>query len=338
MDSVPGRPEKSAVTNCTSPPHPRASFDVELSPIIEDPQSFPSFGPTFDASSMFGGDPDQNVATGGHQEHEYPDDDSRNFDHMNLSGSFVLQSTSCRGLSKICYAETNGEELVPSLVLTFPTPEPPKSPIFAPQSPFTVPKFVTAMAPGASASGGDQCIDHLAVPALPRCTHCGFGFGLDLDDLEAPLSSNPCRFCEPQWLACKVWYQARGNSLREPCAMRPAESNASSRAIIGKLGLPVGSHRGLGLGTVNEFGQTENNQVQGEAKTAQGFSKFSNVMIEDRTRTTKRTAATVWKKVARLFSTQGRARGRGRAADGYFRSQPERRSRRLDHQHLSITT
>jgi hypothetical protein len=33
------------------------------------------------------------------EEQAYQDSDSRNFDHMNLSGSFVLQSTSCRDLS-----------------------------------------------------------------------------------------------------------------------------------------------------------------------------------------------------------------------------------------------
>ncbi|KAJ7269294.1 hypothetical protein B0H12DRAFT_31264 [Mycena haematopus] len=323
-ESVAPRPEASTVANCTSLPRPRASFEVELSPIIEDPQSLSSFGSNFDASSMFGGNTDHNITNGRHQEQRYQDNDSRNFDHMNLSGSFVLQSTSCRDLSKVCYSQTNGEESAPALVLTFPTPEPPKSPIFAPQSPFAVHKFVAAMTPSVStSSGGDQCISHLAVPTLPRCTHCGFGFGLDLHDLEAPLSRNPCRFCEPQWLACKMWYQARGNRLREPCAVRPAESNASSRAIVGKLGLPVGSHRGLGLEAVDEFGQTANKQVQVNARTQ--HPRFSNVTIKDQT--TKRTAATVWKKVTKLFGTQERA------ADGYSsyldvdnsRIKPERR-------------
>ncbi|KAJ7733813.1 hypothetical protein B0H14DRAFT_2996085 [Mycena olivaceomarginata] len=309
-ESVATRPEVSAVTvNDTTPPRPRAFFEVVgLSPIIEDAQSFPSFGDlncSFDTFSVVrGGNFDRNVTPNGRyreQEQAYQDSDSRNFDHMNLSGSFVLQSTSCRDLSSACYPETAEEESVPALVLTFPTPEPPKSPVFIPQSPFTVHKFVAAMAPGPSASA--ECIAQLAVPALPRCTHCGFGFGLDLDDLEAPLSSNPCRFCEPQWLACKMWYQARGDRLREPCAVRPAESNASRRAIVGKLGLPVGSHRGLALGTgtgVDEMGQMDDKQAAaGRGAEGYGYSRFSNVIIKDRTRTTKRTAA----------------RGRGRAAD-----------------------
>ncbi|KAJ7361268.1 hypothetical protein DFH08DRAFT_843615 [Mycena albidolilacea] len=325
-ESVATRPEVSAVTvNDTTPPRPRAFFEVVgLSPIVEDAQSFPSFGDlncSFDTFSVVrGGNFDRNVTPNGRyreQEQAYQDSDSRNFDHMNLSGSFVLQSTSCRDLSSACYPETAGEESVPALVLTFPTPEPPKSPVFIPQSPFTVHKFVAAMAPGPSASA--ECIAQLAVPALPRCTHCGFGFGLDLDDLEAPLSSNPCRFCEPQWLACKMWYQARGDRLREPCAVRPAESNASRRAIVGKLGLPVGSHRGLGLGTgtgVDEMGQMDDKQAAtGRGAEGYGYSRFSNVIIKDRTRTTKRTAAAVWRKVTRLFDTQGR----GRAADRYSR-------------------
>ncbi|KAF7347460.1 hypothetical protein MVEN_01502000 [Mycena venus] len=337
MKSVAARPEANAATNCiTSPPRPRASL-INLSPIMEDVHSFPSVGDlnsNFDTFSMLGGDPDQNTTDGRYQDEEYQDGDSRNFDHMNLSGSFVLQSTSWRDISRARHSETNGEESVPALVLTFPTPEPPKSPVFAPQSPFMVHKFAPAMALGTSASsstGGGQQISRLAVPALPRCTHCGFGFGLDLDDLEMPLNSNPCRFCETQWLACKMWYQAKGSSsLLEPCPVRPAESSASSRAIVGKLGLPIGNHRGLGLDAADELGQLN-------TKVAEGCS---NVIVNDRTRTTKRTAVTVWKKITRLFGTQERVR----AADKYSRqvdnmkADPERRRREwisagLDHQH-----
>ncbi|KAJ6541923.1 hypothetical protein B0H19DRAFT_1175225 [Mycena capillaripes] len=319
MESVAARPEPSAVTDCKLPPRAKTSFEVDLSPIMEDVHSFPSLGDinsSFDTFSMVGGNPAQNVMTENYQEQEYQDNDSRNFDHMNLSGSFMLQSTSCRDMTALDPL-ANGEEPVPTLVLTFPTPEPPKSPIFAPQSPFTIHKFVAATGPDESASAsGHQGTGNLSVPALPRCTQCGFGFGLDLDDLEAPLSSNPCRFCGPQWLACKMWYQARGNSLREPCAVRPAESNASSRAIVGKLGLPIGSHRGLGLDAVDELGQLDDKQARVHAKTAgEGYSRFSNVIIKDKPRTTKRAAATVWKKVTRLFGTQERAEKRRNGLD-----------------------
>ncbi|KAJ7150297.1 hypothetical protein C8R46DRAFT_500668 [Mycena filopes] len=329
--SVLVRADANVSATCTAPPRPRTSFEFDLSPIIEDIQSFPSFGnmnSSFDTSSMLGGALDQNPTNGGYEEQ---DQDSRNFDHMNLSGSFVLQSTSCHDLRARDPVET--EESVPALVLTFPTPEPPKSPIFAPQSPFTVHKFVAATGPGTSFSARyDQRTSNLAVPTLPRCTHCGFGFGLDFHDLEAPLSSNPCRLCEPQWLACKMWYHARSDSLREPGAVRPAESNASSRAIVGKLGLPVGSHRGLGLQGVDELGQLDATQSDNHAPAnREGYPKFSNVIIKDRTRTTRRTAATAWKKVTRLFGTpRGRTSSSSRPEVDNSRAEPERRRKGLD--------
>ncbi|KAJ7109770.1 hypothetical protein C8R44DRAFT_262568 [Mycena epipterygia] len=95
--SVAARAEASAVNDCR-PPRSRPSFEVDLSPIIEDIHSFPSLGnvhSSFDSFSML---PDQSITNGGYQEQGYQDHDSRNFDHMNLSGSFVLQSTSCRDI------------------------------------------------------------------------------------------------------------------------------------------------------------------------------------------------------------------------------------------------
>ncbi|KAJ7651482.1 hypothetical protein DFH06DRAFT_1299869 [Mycena polygramma] len=279
--SVPARPEQSALTDRRLPPRPRASFEVDLSPIMEDVHSLPSLG---NADSVLDGVADQNAANITYQDQDQDqDNDSRNFDHMNLSGSFVLQSTSCRDITAHD-PHPNDEDSVPMVVLTFPTPEPPKSPLFAPQSPFTVHKFVAATTLGDSASENSiPGTSNLTVPALPRCTQCGFGFGLDLYDLEASISGDPCRFCEPQWLACKMWYQARGNTLREPCAVRPAESNASSRAIVGKLGLPIGSHRGLGIGidTVDELGQRNNKQARAHAKTVgEGYTRFANANIQ----------------------------------------------------------
>ncbi|KAJ7116780.1 hypothetical protein C8R43DRAFT_110144 [Mycena crocata] len=300
-ESVAARPEAGAIDDCKPLPRSRASFEVDLSPIMEDIYSFPSVRNMhfrLDTGSIPTNDGGQ-ITKGAYQEPEYQEDDSRNFDHMNLSGSFVLQSTSCRDMQgRNPVAEV--DELVPALVLTFPTPELPKSPIFAPQSPFTVHKFVAATAGGSASTsaGWDQRSSNLFVPALPRCTHCGFGFGLDFHDLETPLNSKPCRFCEPQWLACKMWYQARSNSLREPGALRPAESNASSRAMVGKLGLPVGSHRGLGLEIADELGQLHDAAVHAKA-AVEGYSSFSNVNLKDRTRTKR----TVWKKLARLFGT-----------------------------------
>ncbi|KAJ7755069.1 hypothetical protein DFH07DRAFT_822810 [Mycena maculata] len=305
-ESGAARPEYSPVKDCR--PGPRASFEVDLSPIVEDIHSFPSAGnepSNLESFSVLEGDRPEMI-TNGDQEQEYPDYDSRNFDHMNLSGSFMYQSTSCRG-PRVEDPVADEEEPVPALVLTFPTPEPPQSPVFAPQSPFTVHKFVVAAASGDSTSACDQRANNLTVPALPRCTHCGFGFGFDFHDLEAPRSSTPCSFCEPQWLACKMWYQTRGNRLREPGAVRPAESHASSRAIVGKLGLPVGSHKGLGIGVVNELGQLDAGQAGVHAQAVgEGYSRFSNVVITDRTRTKRSAGAMVWKKVTRLFGTRER--------------------------------
>ncbi|KAJ6486211.1 hypothetical protein C8R47DRAFT_1129477 [Mycena vitilis] len=316
--SVPARPDQSAATERKLPTRPRASFNVDLSPIIEDVHSLPSLGnadSSLDNLSALGGRADQNPSSsdwGGmdgaryiqatnitYQEQDQDqDNDSRNFDHMNLSGSFVLQSTSCRDITAYD-PHPNDEDSVPMVVLTFPTPEPPRSPLFAPQSPFTVHKFVGATTLGDSASENSiPGTSNLTVPALPRCTQCGFGFGLDLHNLEASMSGNPCRFCEPQWLACKMWYQARGKTLREPCAMRPAESNASRRTIVRKLGLPMGSHRGLGIGidTVDELGQ-RNRHARVHAKTVgEG-------------------AATVWNKVTRLFGTEERTERRRKGLD-----------------------
>ncbi|KAJ6623094.1 hypothetical protein B0H10DRAFT_2011154 [Mycena sp. CBHHK59/15] len=175
---------------------------------------------------------------GGELEHNMMPEGEINFDHMNLSGSFVLQSISCRDMRGRDSATGEDESTLPALVLTFPTPEQPKSPVLAQQPPLPVHKVGAAAASGDSIpSRCDQRPSSLAVPALPHCTHCGFGFGLDFHNLETPLSNNPCRFCEPQWLACEI--------LREPCVVRPVESKANSRALRGRLSLPIGTHRGL---------------------------------------------------------------------------------------------
>ncbi|KAJ7279982.1 hypothetical protein C8J57DRAFT_1566992 [Mycena rebaudengoi] len=276
-ESVAPRRNEKSVTE-SKPSRSRASFEADLSPIIEDINPFNSQSGFVDSTLDMrnSGNIDQSMTSELQEQH-----DSRNFDRMNLSGSFVLQSTSCLdmrgilsvakvnecsrriGLAEDVLAEEE-EPALPSVVLTFPTPEQPNSPIFTPQSPFTLHKFVAAAESGSTSGRGDQTHSSLAVPALPRCTNCGFGFGLDL----APVSTEPCRLCEPQWLACKMWYEARGDKLREPTAVRPAESNANSRAIISKLGLPVGSYRGLGIRVVDELGQLGEEQAQVHAEAA----------------------------------------------------------------------
>ncbi|KAJ7103117.1 hypothetical protein B0H15DRAFT_811019 [Mycena belliarum] len=321
-DSVPERPEASNNNqDRRPPPRARASFEVDLSPIIEDIHSFPSMGnasPNLDGSSVLDAERLDETRNGDHVEQEYQDRDSRNFDHMNLSGSFILQSTSYQSKRGQGSAENDS---VPALVLTFPTPEPPMIPVFAQQSPFKVPKFITTTSSGRpSPAGSGQQFSVLSVPALPRCTHCGFGFGLNFHDLEAPLTRNPCRFCEPQWLACKMWYQARSNTLREPCAIRPAESNASSRAIVGELGLLVGSHGGLGIDVVHGPDKFTGADAQVAEK---GYSRFSNVIIQDRT-SRKSSAGAVWKKVTRLWAQERTADKSERVNADNLAAEPER--------------
>jgi len=156
--------------------------------------------------------------------------------------------------------DRDAEPPVPALMLTFPTPEIPKSPVFAPQSPFTVHKFVAASAgndihrspnlhpnPAATPSLIPVISGTSPVPSLPQCTRCGFG--LDPQSTSSTPTSL-CHQCEKQWLACKLWYHSRdggrGRNLKEPY-VRPGESNAGSRAVTRMLGLPVGSPRGLGI-------------------------------------------------------------------------------------------
>ncbi|KAF9819245.1 hypothetical protein IEO21_02284 [Rhodonia placenta] len=133
-----------------------------------------------------------------------------------------------------------GTALVPSLMLTIPTPQMPASPVFVPQSPITVFKFAEATSrqfiPLASSSSP------LPVPAIPICEDCC---------LIVPESGQQCASCERQWLACKVWYQAndggRRQRLKEPY-IKPAESNAANRALMEFLGAPTGLGNSYGLG------------------------------------------------------------------------------------------
>ncbi|PCH34296.1 hypothetical protein WOLCODRAFT_142076 [Wolfiporia cocos MD-104 SS10] len=131
------------------------------------------------------------------------------------------------------------QSAIPSLVLTVPTPQLPPSPIFVPQSPITLHKFVAASsqpAPSTAARSGP-------IPAIPLCAACCL--------LLSPASehpADPCADCAPQWLACKVWYQAhdggRRARLTEPY-VKPAESTAATRALADLLG--VGGAGGLGI-------------------------------------------------------------------------------------------
>ncbi|KAJ7204484.1 hypothetical protein GGX14DRAFT_647261 [Mycena pura] len=172
------------VWNYVQPPRSRPSFEANLSPIIEDAQSFPCLddrSSTFDTFSTLGGrGPEQNRSTGRHQD---PVNDSRNFDHMNLSGSFVLQSASRRDI-RSCDDVADKDQRVPALVLTFPTPEQPNSSRFAAQS--------------------GSNLQQLVVSATPSSEICG-----QRGNSSLALATFP----GPLRLPCKS-YQAQGNSVR----------------------------------------------------------------------------------------------------------------------------
>ncbi|OJT03087.1 hypothetical protein TRAPUB_6430 [Trametes pubescens] len=138
----------------------------------------------------------------------------------------------------------------PSLMLTLPTPQKPQSPVFRPRSPITLFKYVEATTPTRDSNPlSFPPITTLApAPSIPTCDRCC------LAQLEDGMI---CRSCEKQWLACKMWYQAhdggRRRWLTEPY-INPAESTASIRAVMGRLGAPANSEqshstRGLGLGS-----------------------------------------------------------------------------------------
>lgn len=141
--------------------------------------------------------------------------------------------------------EASTSSSIPSLALTIPTPNILPSPVFHPQSPFTLSRFIVASNAGqptdspSSADDGDTPLRR-PVPSLPRCRQC-----------RAFTEGGACsRACQQQLLACRVWYQAHDGGhrrhLTEPY-IRPGESTMGTRAMIGELGLPVGSPRGLGL-------------------------------------------------------------------------------------------
>ena len=122
---------------------------------------------------------------------------------------------------------------LPSFALTIPTPESSHLPVFEPQSPFTVERFVEASEASLDSTRSQHSPPsrrQALVPVLPQCNHQDGG-GL-------------CDDCDTQMLACKVWFQdsdaGRRQSLREPF-VKPAESNAVNRAVMEALGISSAS-------------------------------------------------------------------------------------------------
>ena len=130
--------------------------------------------------------------------------------------------------------------LHPSIVLTLPTPRVPQSPVFRPHSPITLDKYIQATS---AENASTICLS--TIPSLPSC---------DLQCLSQLDVRPPCRSCERQWLACKMWYQASDGGRRQRLTapfIRPAESNTNLRAVMDFLGVPGGTEStgavGLGL-------------------------------------------------------------------------------------------
>ncbi|KAF7307291.1 hypothetical protein MIND_00523100 [Mycena indigotica] len=257
-------PEKNGSVVRHPAPRPPVSFEVDLSPIIEDVQSFPSLVDidcTFEGLHMIDSKSERIPV----QEPQI-EDDSRNLDHVNLSSSFVLQSASLVDLQ----SHNEDNQSLPALVLTFPTPEPPSLSKFSPTN---------------SQQGGAN----LSVPTFPRCTHCGFGFGLDFHDLEVPYASKPCRLCEPQWLACKPWYQTNDKASTATYEESTAQVNATSD-----------DRRVVGPKAADEHGQLRVKPTEVPTQQAgEGYARFSNVIINDKTNTTK--TSKLWTKLTRFF-------------------------------------
>lgn len=160
-------------------------------------------------------------------------------------GYISAQNSSHSGLlanPKCTYGLSTPRLPIPALMLTLPTPTIPISPVFLNQSPITVPKYLTASSTPAMTPRTPASAHAFGVPSLPRCDCCGF---VEFEN------GTQCAECDKQWLACKVWYQAndggRRHYLTEPY-IKPAESNARTRAILDVLGVPGGSPSALGLG------------------------------------------------------------------------------------------
>ncbi|OCH95716.1 hypothetical protein OBBRIDRAFT_498935 [Obba rivulosa] len=169
---------------------------------------------------------------------------------------------------------------LPRLVLTLPTPELPRSPIFAPRSPITVSKFVAASFNLATASAASGL--HSPIPSIPACGTCS---PRHIENEEH------CRSCGKQWLACKMWYQATDGGKQQRLAepfIKPGESNANTRAIMDVLGIP-GSRSGLdglGLTVVPHFPRHSNKRKPGRLLRVRALTsslcpsrKLSNIKL-----------------------------------------------------------
>lgn len=155
---------------------------------------------------------------------------------------------------------------IPSFMLTMPSPQPENTPVNVFETPVTIQEYIFASTAHLATNPG------ASVPRLPDCNHRA-----SRDEDESGDNDYLCRACEKQLLACRLWYHARkaaGQSLREPL-LKPAESNASIRATLEVLGLPVGSNRGLGIDRLRNTATNGSNS----SRPLDAFDNASSVVI-----------------------------------------------------------
>ncbi|KAJ3810284.1 hypothetical protein F5876DRAFT_65768 [Lentinula aff. lateritia] len=145
--------------------------------------------------------------------------------------SFVLKSTDCEDNLSLPSIEANTvrrqyKDLLfpPSLTLTFPTPEmqdvstfPESIPLMAESNQLLPPSPMPQTPPSSTRRSlgrnlSSPLVPPTPMPSLPRCTSCGFGFSFDItssnDLLHRPI--DPCEKCQAQWDRCQKWYGKRG--------------------------------------------------------------------------------------------------------------------------------
>ncbi|KIK63581.1 hypothetical protein GYMLUDRAFT_442841 [Collybiopsis luxurians FD-317 M1] len=169
--------------------------------------------------------------------------------------SFVLKSTDSGGNSSLSDTEYHlSQNLLspPALTLTFPTPEIqetstlPDPLSLIPISTLQVSLPLQPQTPPRRSLGNtyDSLLPPTPMPALPRCTSCGFGFTFDATGspgtLSRPISgTQPCDKCQDQWNRCRNWYGKRGWEMD----MLADQDNSDTKISKSRTGFERASRR-----------------------------------------------------------------------------------------------
>ncbi|EGO05422.1 hypothetical protein SERLA73DRAFT_157950 [Serpula lacrymans var. lacrymans S7.3] len=195
---------------------------TELSPILESSENFGKLSIHSRTSSYDSLDTsDDECPTWSHRFEAV-------FDRVHTANNSLVFKKQAEGDNSTHVSEVLTTER-PSLMLTLPTPELPSTPAWTPSPlPLTVSQYVVAV----DAGGYDA-----PAPPFPPCYGDNFGY------------TPKCSACEKQWLACTLWFHARqkrtASSHLERPYLRGEVSTATNRAIMGSLGLPIGSAKAL---------------------------------------------------------------------------------------------